>query len=209
MKTNNEEGLNAPNRRLLQLLEDLLYHHKTVRKQDAYGVQLYTSALEAYLEAHKLPSGVSNYLLNRIHTKGRWSTYYSKVHIKGHKVKQENPLVLYFRQRPEEIVLSTEGFAKGVKDEVKLHLAGSVEAYDAWIDSIVRQEQVRLVGLLMARITSGTRLMELPVLIKTCLLKSIGCYLMGIGPSLAVDELILLKSLLKANGVYDVYGVFG
>lgn len=206
--TNNKEGHKVPNIKLLELLEALLYHHQNVKRPDEFGVKLYQDALDVYLMEGKMPVGKTGYLLNRLHPNGRWNSYYSKVHTKGHKVKQEHPLVLYFRQKPEELVLSTEGFAKGVKEEVKLHLAGSIDDYDSWIDGIVRQEQVKLVGLLMNRITSETPLMELPVLIKTCLLKSIGKFLMGIGPSLEPDELILLKSLFKAKGVYDTYGVF-
>ena len=205
---NNKEGHKVPNIRLLELLEALLYHHQTVKRPDEFGVKLYQDALDVYLLEGRMPVGKTGYLLNRLHPNGRWNSYYSKVHTKGRKVKQEHPLISYFKQRPEEIVLSTEGFAKGVKEEVKLCLGGTIEDYDSWIDGIVRQEQVKLVGLLMNRITSDTPLMELPVLIKTCLLKTIGRYLMGIGPELSTDELILLRSLIMQHGVCDTYGVF-
>lgn len=208
MNNYNEEGHKVPNRRLKDLLDALLYHHQNVKRADEFGVKLYQDALEAYLETGKLPVGKAGYLLNRLHPKGRWSSYYSKVHIKEAKTKQEHPLVLYFKQKPEELILSTDGFALDVKEEVKLHLAGSIEAYADWIDSIVRKEQVRLMGLLMNKITSETPLMELPVLIKKCLLKAVGRYLMGIGPALEADDLILLRTLLKANGVFDHFRVF-
>ena len=70
------------------------------------------------------------------------------------------------------------------------------------------QEQIKLIGLLMSKITASTPLRELPVLIRKCLLKAIGRFLMGIGTSLEPDEVILLRSLLKANGILDLHKVF-
>ena len=59
-----------------------------------------------------------------------------------------------------------------------------------------------------SKITASTPLRELPVLIRKCLLKAIGRFLMGMGPSLEPDEVILLRSLLKANGILDLHKVF-
>ena len=203
------EGTKVPNRRLKDLLEALLHHHQTVRRPDEFGVKLYEDTLENYLIDGKLPVGKAGYLLNRLHPKGRWKNYYSKVHIKGEKVKQPHPLVLYFKQRPEEIILSTEGFAFDVKEEVKLHLGGSVDDYDQWVCDLVTQEQVRLMGKLMNKVTVDRPLRDLPVMIKKVLLKSVGHYLMCVGPKLDHEEMILLKSLFVANGVDDTYKVFG
>lgn len=203
-----QEGAKVPNRRLMELLELLLYHHKAVRKPDAFGVKLYQDALEAYLLEGKLPVGKAGYLLNRLHPKGRWSSYYSKVHIDGAKTKQEHPLVLYFKQRPEELILATEGFGFGMKDEVKLFTFGSIENFDAWVYDVVSNEQVSLMSKLMNKMTSDEPLKKLPAPIKKVLLKAIGFYLMKIGPKLDGDDFILLRSLLKKHGLTDTFGVF-
>jgi len=205
---NRTEDIKVPNLRRLTFLEDLLYHHQSVKKKDELGVRLYEEAIDAYLHSGRVHVGKSGYLLNRLHPRGKWSSYYSKVHQRGKKTKTEHHLVLYFRNRPEEIVLATEGFALGVKDEVKVHLCGSVTAFDDWVETIVVQEQIKLIGLLMSKITASTPLRELPVLIRKCLLKAIGRFLMGMGPSLEPDEVILLRSLLKANGILDLHKVF-
>lgn len=195
-------------KKVLDLLHTLKYHHSKVKKGDEFGVKLYSECIDHFNQHQHISNGKLGYILQRIHPKGKWSTYYSKVHCEGYRTKKPHPLIEYFRTNTDELILNSEDKGATIKEEVKVQIGGSVEAFDQMVSNIVYQRQLEILGKLINKLTSETSLRDLPKEVRVVLTKGIGFYFMSLGSPMGEWDLQLLRTLLKENGVSDPFGLF-
>lgn len=199
---------NVPDPKFLRLLQTLHHHHKHLRKPDEFGVQLYQQMIDDYSSHGFVSDGKLGYLLNRLHEKGVYGTYYSKVHQTNGRKKEPHPLLEFYRQNPEKLILNAETYGLSVKDEIANALCGSRDSYASWVHSIIHREKVKVLQEVLSKVNERQVISELPLQLRKVLHLLMGQLFLRLDVVVDDGSLKLFRKMLEHHGVYDRYGLF-
>jgi hypothetical protein len=201
-------GTTVPDIKFLRLLEVLLHHHKSLKKPDPFGVELYETMISDYHEYGYVSDGKLGYMLNRLHPNGKFSSYYSKVHQVHGTKKEPHPLLEHYRKHPEKLVLNAVCHGFKIKEEVKVSCLGTTDDFDKWLLSLIHQERISILQQALEAVNETMVISELPEKMREVLHQVMGQVFLKLPIILKPEQMVFFKKFLIRHKVQDKWRVY-